>query len=186
MQIEHTPIPGVLLIKPTVHGDERGFFLESWHAARYAEAGITESFVQDNHSRSQRGILRGLHLQTDRPQGKLVRVTAGAVFDVVVDCRSDSASCGQWFGATLTAQGQEQLWVPPGFAHGFYVLTESADFLYKCTDYYHPQSEITLAWDDPTVGVAWPLSEGSEPRLSEKDRLGVSWQDCPLYSGLPH
>ena len=185
MQIEHTPLPGVLLIKPAMHGDKRGFFLESWHAARYAEAGITEAFVQDNHSRSQQGILRGLHLQTEKPQGKLVRVTAGAVFDVVVDCRAGSPSCGDWFGTTLTAEGQEQLWVPPGFAHGFYALTESADFLYKCTDYYHPESELTLAWDDPTVGVVWPIPQGGEPRLSDKDRAGVRWQDCPLYTDLP-
>ena len=128
MKTEPTPLAGVMLITPTVHGDARGFFLETWHADRYAQAGITHTFVQDNHSRSAQGILRGLHLQTEMPQGKLVRVTSGAVFDVVVDCRAESPSCGQWYGATLTAEGQEQLWVPPGCAHGFYVLSESGTF----------------------------------------------------------
>ena len=113
-----------------------------------------------------------------------MRVTLGAVFDVVVDCRADSPSCGQWYGVTLTAEGQEQLWVPPGCAHGFFVLTESADFLYKCTDYYHPESELSLAWDDPTIGVQWPIPEGTAPRLSVKDQAGVSWENCPLYTGL--
>ena len=184
MKAEATSLSGVTLISPAVHGDERGFFLETWHAERYADIGITLPFVQDNHSRSAHGILRGLHLQTERPQGKLVRVTLGAVFDVVVDCRADSPSCGQWYGVTLTAEGQEQLWVPPGCAHGFFVLTESADFLYKCTDYYHPESELSLAWDDPTIGVQWPIPEGTTPRLSVKDQAGVSWKNCPLYTGL--
>ena len=184
MKAEATPLSGVVLICPTVHGDERGFFLETWHAERYADIGINLPFVQDNHSRSAQGILRGLHLQTKQPQGKLVRVTSGAVFDVVVDCRADSPSCGQWYGVTLTAEGQEQLWVPPGCAHGFYVLSESADFLYKCTDYYHPESELSLAWDDPTIGVQWPISDTTTPRLSAKDAAGVSWDACPLYQGL--
>ena len=184
MKTEPTPLAGVMLITPTVHGDARGFFLETWHADRYAQAGITHTFVQDNHSRSAQGILRGLHLQTEMPQGKLVRVTSGAVFDVVVDCRAEAPSCGQWYGATLTAEGQEQLWVLPGCAHGFYVLSESADFLYKCTDYYHPESELSLAWDDATVGVKWPIPEGAEPQLSGKDRAGTRWQDLPLYRGL--
>ena len=184
MKIESTRLTGVTLIRPTVHGDARGFFLETWHAERYLDAGIDHPFVQDNHSRSSQGTLRGLHLQTDKPQGKLVRVTAGAVFDVVVDCRADSSSCGQWYGVTLTADEHAQLWVPPGCAHGFYVLTDFADFCYKCTDYYHPGSEVSLAWDDPVVGVEWPIAEGSEPQLSEKDRNGILWQDCPLYQGL--
>jgi len=181
MKIEATSLQGVTLITPRVHGDSRGFFLETWHAERYAEAGITLPFVQDNHSRSARGILRGMHLQTAKPQGKLVRVTSGSVFDVVVDCRASSPSCGQWFGVTLTAEGQEQLWVPPGCAHGFYVLSESADFVYKCTDYYHPESEISLAWDDPAVGITWPIPPGDTPSLSERDRQGVAWQDLPLF-----
>ena len=184
MKAESTPLAGVTLITPTVHGDTRGFFLETWHAERYADLGISLPFVQDNHSRSAQGTLRGLHLQTEKPQGKLVRVAAGAVFDVVVDCRAESPSCGKWHGVTLTATGQEQLWIPPGFAHGFYVLTESADFAYKCTDYYHPDSELSLAWDDPALGIDWPIVEGSELQLSEKDRAGLLWQDCPLYKGL--
>ena len=184
MKAEATPLSGVTLIKPTVHGDARGFFLETWHAERYAEAGISLPFVQDNHSRSSRGILRGLHLQTEKPQGKLVRVTSGNVFDVVVDCRAESPSCGQWYGVMLTAEGQEQLWVPPGCAHGFYVASESADFVYKCTDYYHPESEVSLAWDDPTINVQWPIPEGSSPQLSQKDLAGLAWAECPLYEGL--
>ena len=184
MKAEATPLSGVTLIKPTVHGDARGFFLETWHAERYSEAGIALPFVQDNHSRSSQGILRGLHLQTEKPQGKLVRVTSGSVFDVVVDCRADSPSCGQWYGVMLTAEGQEQLWVPPGCAHGFYVVSESADFVYKCTDYYHPESEIALAWDDPTINVQWPIPEGSSPQLSQRDLAGLAWADCPLYKGL--
>ena len=184
MKIESTSLSGVTLIKPTVQGDARGFFLETWHAERYIDAGIHLTFVQDNHSRSSQGILRGLHLQTKKPQGKLVRVTSGAVFDVVVDCRAGSPSCGKWYSVKLTAEGQQQLWIPPGCAHGFYVLTESADFLYKCTDYYDPESEISLAWDDPAVGIVWPIAEGEAPQLSAKDRSGVRWQDCPLYEGL--
>ena len=182
MEIESTPIAGATLLRPTVHGDARGFFLETWHADRYGEAGIAQQFVQDNHSRSSRGILRGLHFQTTQPQGKLVRVTSGAVFDVIVDCRADSASCGQWYGVTLTAENHEQLWVPPGCAHGFYVLSDSADFLYKCTDYYHPGSEITLAWDDPTVGIDWPILDGTLPQVSEKDCQGLRWDALPLFS----
>ena len=184
MKAEATPLSGVTLIKPTVHGDARGFFFETWHAERYTEAGISLPFVQDNHSRSSRNILRGLHLQTEKPQGKLVRVTSGSVFDVVVDCRAESPSCGQWYGVMLTAEGQEQLWVPPGCAHGFYVTSESADFVYKCTDYYHPESEIALAWDDPTINVQWPIPEGCAPQLSQKDLAGLAWADCPLYEGL--
>ena len=184
MGIEATSVAGACLIKPTVHGDARGFFLETWHANRYAEAGIDLPFVQDNHSRSTQGILRGLHLQTEKPQGKLVRVTSGAVFDVVVDCRAASPTCGQWHGVMLTEEGQEQLWVPPGCAHGFLVVTPSADFIYKCTDYYHPQSELTLAWDDTTVGVQWPLASGETPLLSDKDRSGLLWDAIPLYPDL--
>ena len=182
MEIEPTPIAGAILLRPTVHGDTRGVFLETWHAGRYGEAGIDQPFVQDNHSRSSRGILRGLHFQTTQPQGKLVRVTSGEVFDVIVDCRADSPSCGQWYGVTLTAANHEQLWVPPGCAHGFYVLSDSADFLYKCTDYYHPGSEVTLAWDDPTLGIDWPILDGTLPQVSEKDCRGIRWDALPLFS----
>lgn len=177
MKIESTPLAGVNLVTPTVHGDERGFFLETWHADRYTEGGITLPFVQDNHSRSARGILRGLHLQTEKPQGKLVQVLTGSVFDVVVDCRPDSPSFGKWHGVTLSAENHQQLWVPPGCAHGFYVLSDHTDFLYKCTDYYHPESELTLAWDDPDIGVVWPIPAGREPQVSDKDRVGVSWYE---------
>jgi dTDP-4-dehydrorhamnose 3,5-epimerase len=177
MKIESTPLAGVNLITPTVHGDERGFFLETWHADRYTEAGITLPFVQDNHSRSARGILRGLHLQAEKPQGKLVQVLTGSVFDVVVDCRPDSPSFGKWHGVTLSAENHQQLWVPPGCAHGFYVLSDQTDFLYKCTDYYHPESELTLAWDDPDIGVVWPIPAGQKPQVSDKDRAGESWYE---------
>ena len=153
MKTEATSLTGVTLITPTVHGDARGFFLETWHAERYRDAGIELPFVQDNHSRSSQGILRGLHLQTEKPQGKLVRVSSGAVFDVVVDCRAGSPSCGKWYGVTLTAERQEQLWIPPGCAHGFYVLTDSADFLYKCTEYYDPSDEESILWKYPGLNI---------------------------------
>ncbi len=181
MDIEHTPLSGVVVLRPKVFGDERGFFLESWNKRSFADVGITADFVQDNHSRSRQGILRGLHFQTEHTQGKLVRVTAGEVFDVAVDLRADSPTCGQWFGCTLTAARSEMLWVPPGFAHGFYVLSESADFLYKCTDYYHPQSEVSLAWDDPKVGIDWPLIDNTTPALSAKDAKARAWADIPLF-----
>lgn len=181
MECEATPLAGVVLIRPRVFGDERGFFLESWNARSFADAGIDVRFVQDNHSRSRQGILRGLHFQTEHTQGKLVRVTAGEVYDVVVDLRADSPTCGQWYGTLLTAAGHEQLWVPPGFAHGFYVVSESADFLYKCTDFYHPPSEISLAWDDPTLGIDWPLVDGAAPTLSDKDATALPWAEVPLF-----
>lgn len=181
MECEATPLAGVVLIRPRIFGDERGFFLESWNARSFADAGIDVRFVQDNHSRSRQGILRGLHFQTEHTQGKLVRVTAGEVYDVVVDLRADSPTCGQWYGTLLTAAGHEQLWVPPGFAHGFYVVSESADFLYKCTDFYHPQSEISLAWNDPTLGIHWPLVGGAAPALSDKDAAALPWAEVPLF-----
>jgi len=182
MEIEATPLHGVLVLKPKVYEDKRGFFLESWHAVRFSEAGIDHQFVQDNHSRSQHGILRGLHFQTERPQGKLVWVASGSVFDVVVDCRANSPTCGKWFGRHLTETKHEQLWVPPGCAHGFYVISKYADFMYKCTDYYHPASELSLKWDDPTVGVTWPIPNGTMPILSEKDKKGIAWSDVPLFN----
>lgn len=170
MIVSETRLPGVLVIEPKIFGDERGFFLETFHAERYREeAGIELEFVQDNHSRSGRGILRGMHFQTKRPQGKLVRCVLGEVFDVVVDINQDSATFGEWFGERLSGENKKQLYVPPGYAHGFMVLSEYADFEYKCTDYYDPENEGCLAWDDPDVGIDWPLDN---PVLSGKDRVG--------------
>ena len=171
MNVTGFDIDGPKLIEPAVHGDERGFFLESWNAASFARAGIDAAFVQDNHSRSDRGVLRGLHFQHPHAQGKLVRVVNGAVWDAVVDVRAGSPTFGRWVGTELSATNKRMLWVPPGFAHGFLTLADGTDFLYKCTDLYHPEAEHTLAWDDPTVGVDWPLAD-LEPRLSAKDRDG--------------
>jgi len=181
MTFEETPLSGVYLLTPRVFGDQRGFFLESWNAETFRAAGFDLNFVQDNHSRSAQGILRGLHYQTDNPQGKLVRVTSGEVFDVAVDLRRGSPTLGQWYGVFLSADNHQMLWVPPGFAHGFYVTSEYADFQYKCTDIYHPASEVCLAWDDPTVAVDWPLASGASPSLSEKDGRGLAWDDIPLF-----
>ncbi len=181
MKFEATPLRDVYLLHPKVFGDERGFFTETWNARTFADAGFDFHFVQDNHSRSQHGILRGLHYQTQHTQGKLVRVVAGSVFDVAVDLRRSSPSFGQWWGTTLSAENHCMLWVPPGFAHGFYVQSESADFLYKCTDFYDPESEVSLAWDDPTVGVEWPIAEGEAPLLSGKDEAGLAWGEIPLF-----
>ena len=181
MTIEPTPLAGVVVIRPKVFGDDRGFFFESWNRQQFQDAGLPSDFVQDNHSRSRQGILRGLHYQTEQPQGKLVRVAAGEVFDVAVDLRNDSPTCGQWFGCMLSAENKAQLWVPPGFAHGFYVLSPYADFLYKCSDYYHPESEVTLAWNDPTVAIDWPLVNGQPPELSAKDDAGLGWAQAPKF-----
>ena len=181
MNFIETPLRDVYLLEPSVFGDERGFFLETWNANTFSEAGFDLHFVQDNHSRSARGILRGLHYQLENTQGKLVRVTAGEVYDVAVDLRRGSPSLGQWYGTTLSAKNHRMLWVPAGFAHGFYVVSEYADFLYKCTDVYHPASEQTLAWDDPTIGIEWPVPQGDAPLLSAKDREGYSWADCPKF-----
>ncbi len=180
MKFEPTTLQGVYLLTPDVYGDERGFFMESWNARTFANAGFDMEFVQDNHSRSARGILRGMHYQTQHTQGKLVRVTAGAVFDAVVDMRRDSPTLGQWFGVTLSEENRQMLWVPAGFAHGFYVLSDVADFQYKCTDIYHPESEISLAWDDPAVGIEWPLVAGQAPQLSGKDAQGLPFSEAPL------
>ncbi len=166
MKVTETAIPGVLLIEPKVFGDSRGFFLETFHAARYAEAGITGPFVQDNHSHSAKGVLRGLHFQKQYPQGKLVYVTSGTVFDVTVDIRKDSPTFGKWVGVILSADEHKQFYVPPGFAHGFCVLSDWADFHYKCTDYYHPEDEGSIRWNDPAIGIEWPLTN---PTLSTKD-----------------
>ncbi len=166
MKVIETKIPGVLIIEPKVFGDSRGFFLESFHADRYAEYGIESNFVQDNYSRSTKGVLRGLHYQKKYPQGKLVSVTSGIVFDVAVDIRQDSSTFGQWVGIILSADDHKQFYIPPGLAHGFCVLSETADFQYKCTDYYHPEDEASIRWNDPYIAIEWNISE---PILSEKD-----------------
>lgn len=167
MKLIETGLPGVIVLAPRVHGDHRGFFLETWREDAYAELlGTGVRFVQDNHSRSRRGVLRGLHFQTRRPQGKLVRCVQGEVFDVAVDVRPDSPTFGRWAGVTLSADNHHQIWVPPGFAHGFQVLSESADIEYKCTDYYDPEGESGLIWNDPEVGIAWPSDDVA---LADKD-----------------
>jgi len=168
MKVIATPLKDCVIIEPRVFGDDRGFFLETFHVARYAElANITLPFVQDNHSRSERGVLRGLHFQINKPQGKLVRVVRGEVFDVAVDLRRDSPSFSQWHGVVLNENNKRQLWVPPGFAHGFLVLSDVADFEYKCTDYYDPDDEGAILWNDPELAIEWP--EASAIRLSDKD-----------------
>ncbi|WP_372764327.1 dTDP-4-dehydrorhamnose 3,5-epimerase [Litorivivens sp.] len=181
MNVIKTPIDGLLVIEPKVFGDERGFFMETWQAGRYEEAGVAGVFVQDNHSRSRQGILRGLHYQIQNPQGKLVRVTEGEVFDVAVDLRRQSATFGQWYGVTLSGSNHRQFWVPPGFAHGFYVLSETADFVYKCTDYYSPEYERSLLWNDPEIGIDWPLVDAASPILSDKDRAGQTLADAEVF-----
>ncbi len=172
MNVINTKIPDVVIIEPKVFGDERGFFLETFQAERYLEeAGINLPFVQDNHSRSGKNVLRGLHFQKTNPQGKLVRVVRGEVFDVAVDIRKDSPTYGKWAGVYLSEENKRQFWVPPGLAHGFVVLSDVADFEYKCTDYYDPSDEGSLIWNDPDVGIEWP--EGIEPILSAKDQSGL-------------
>jgi dTDP-4-dehydrorhamnose 3,5-epimerase len=182
MKFQDTPIQDVVLIEPQVFGDARGFFLESWQAEKFAEAGVDATFVQDNHSRSARWTLRGLHFQSEHPQGKLVRVAAGAVFDVVVDLRSSSKTFGAWWGVELSAENHRMLWVPEGLAHGILVTSESADLLYKCTDIYSPAHERTLAWDDPTLAIRWPLPPGVEPKLSAKDAKGTSFAQIEKFA----
>lgn len=181
MKFVETPLQDVYVLEPKVFGDPRGFFLETWNEESFRAAGFDIKFVQDNHSRSAHGILRGLHFQKEHTQGKLVRVTSGEVFDVAVDLRQSSPTLGQWYGVTLSVENQRMLWVPPGFAHGFYVTSDSADFLYKCTDIYHPASEHTLAWNDTTVGIEWPVPAGETPQLSTKDAEGLGWDEVPLF-----
>ena len=181
MKFLPTPIAGMVLIEPRLFGDARGFFMETWHAQKFKSAGIDLDFVQDNQSRSSQWTLRGMHMQVEYTQGKLVRVTAGAVFDAVVDLRRESPSFGQWWGAELSEVNHRMLWVPPGLAHGMLVLSESADFLYKCTDVYSPEHERTLAWDDPAVGIKWPLPPGTAPKLSPKDLLGKSFDEIEKF-----
>ncbi len=181
MNIIETALPGVLIIEPRVFGDPRGFFMETWNAAAFAAAGLDLAFVQDNHSRSQKGVLRGLHFQNPGAQGKLVRVTSGAVFDVAVDLRASSPTFGQWAGVELSAENKRMFWVPEGFAHGFLTLEEDTDFLYKCTAPYAPHSEHTLAWDDPAVGIEWP-DLGMAPIISDKDTRGASLADAAVFA----
>lgn len=179
MHVTATSLPGVLLLEPRVIGDARGFFFESWNQRVFAELGIDARFVQDNHSKSAQGILRGLHYQSAHVQGKLVRVVAGEVFDVAVDMRRDSPTLGRWTGALLSAENHRMMWIPPGFAHGFYVTGESAEFLYKCTDFYAPEHEVSLRWDDPSIAIDWPLLEGRPPVLSAKDAAACSFAEAP-------
>ena len=180
MQIQKTGIPDVLIIEPKVFGDDRGFFYESFNERRFAEiTGITPRFVQDNHSRSSRNVLRGLHYQIRQPQGKLVRVTSGEVFDVAVDMRRGSPTFGHWVGVTLSAENRRQLWIPEGFAHGFVVTSESAEFLYKTTDYWAPEYERSVRWDDPAIGIEWPLQ--GTPQLSAKDQAGVALAEAETF-----
>lgn len=174
-------IPEVILIEPAVFGDERGFFMETRQTKKFAEAGIQLDFVQDNHSRSQQGVLRGLHYQIQQPQGKLVRVVSGTVFDVAVDLRQTSPTFGKWVSAILSAENKHLLWVPPGFAHGFYVLSETADFVYSCTDFYAPQYERSILWNDPDLDITWPLVNQEAPSLSAKDAAGQSFKNAEYY-----
>jgi dTDP-4-dehydrorhamnose 3,5-epimerase len=173
MKVTSTRIPDVLLIEPKVFGDDRGFFFESFNQKAFKEAtGLNVSFVQDNHSKSAKNVLRGLHYQIEQPQGKLVRVTQGEVFDVAVDIRKGSKTYGQWVGLILSAENKKQLWIPPGFAHGFLTLSETAEFLYKTTDYYSPEHERCIIWNDTEIGIQWPLA--TEPQLSSRDQRGIA------------
>jgi dTDP-4-dehydrorhamnose 3,5-epimerase len=181
MQFQPTYIPDVLLITPQLFGDERGFFMETFQARQFMDAGVLYPFVQDNHSGSQRGTLRGLHYQIQHAQGKLVRAIAGEIFDVAVDLRRSSPTFGKWVGTTLSAQNKLQIWIPPGFAHGFYVLSEWAEVLYKATEYYAPQWERSLLWNDAQVNVTWPLLDGQLLLISNKDAQGVPFSKAEMY-----
>ncbi|MBA3896755.1 MAG: dTDP-4-dehydrorhamnose 3,5-epimerase [Sphingomonadaceae bacterium] len=179
MRVTPAAIADVMLIEPTVHGDDRGFFMETWNTRDYAQAGINAAFVQDNHSKSARGVLRGLHYQVERPQGKLVRVVAGAVFDVAIDLRRSSPTFGRWVGYELSAANKRQLWLPAGFAHGFVTLANDTEFLYKCTDFYAPEQERCIRWDDPALAIDWPVAS---PSLSMKDAAGTTLADAEGFA----
>lgn len=181
MKFTSTDLPGVILAEPQLFQDERGFLMETWHANKFADAGLHESFVQDNHTRSAHGVLRGMHLQLKQSQGKLVRVASGAIFDVAVDLRLHSTHFGKWTGHILSEQNKLQMWIPQGFAHGFYVLSEITDVIYKCTDFYLPAAERTLRWDDPEVGICWPLLNGQPPVLSGKDAKGLTLRELRRF-----
>jgi dTDP-4-dehydrorhamnose 3,5-epimerase len=180
MEVVRTEIPDVLLIQPKLFGDSRGCFMETFTTQRYAEHGVIGPFVQDNYSRSRRGTLRGLHYQIQQTQGKLVQVLRGEIYDVAVDLRRSSPTFGRWVGVTLSEENHRQLYIPPGFAHGFYVVSEDVDFIYKCTDYYAPQHDRTLLWSDPTIGIPWPLV--GEPLLSDKDKQGRAFADADCFT----
>ena len=181
MRFTPTAIPDVVVVEPVVHGDHRGFVMETWHAAKFRAAGLDLAFVQDNHSRSVRNTIRGLHYQVQRPQGKLVRVVAGEIFDVAVDLRRSSPTYGKWVGNTLSAVNRLQLWIPEGFAHGFYVTGDGAEVVYKCTELYFAEHERTLRWDDPAIGISWPLGS-DRPLVSAKDAAGLSLQALPTFA----
>ena len=181
MKFIPTKLPDVMIVEPDVYGDSRGFFMETWHADKFAAGGITADFVQDNHSRSSKGVLRGLHYQIKKTQGKLVRVLNGEIFDVVVDLRKSSITFGQWFGIDLNAENKKMLWVPPGFAHGFYVKTQFADFFYKCTGFYAPEYEMAIRWDDSDLAIEWPLIDTKHPILSPKDDAAVAFKNAEYF-----
>lgn len=182
MKFESTSLPGVVKIIPTVHSDQRGFFMETWQARKFADGGIDASFVQENYSQSVKNTLRGLHYQIKQPQGRLVRVLHGTVFDVAVDLRRQSPKFGCWVGEILSAENRHQLWIPPGFGHGFLVLSETAGFEYNCTEYYAPEFDRAIRWDDPDIGIDWPLATGSQPILSDKDEAAAFLRDAETFS----
>lgn len=182
MKFVETSLPGPVKIIPAVHEDARGFFMETWQAKQFSDAGIDAEFLQDNFSRSSKGTLRGLHYQIKQPQGKLVRVVSGEVFDVAVDLRKSSPTFGQWIAEILSAENKHQLWVPPGFGHGFLVLSDTAEFEYKCTDYYAPEFERSIRWDDPDIGIEWPLATGEQPELSARDRAAPRLKNAETYA----
>ncbi|HFQ5220681.1 TPA: dTDP-4-dehydrorhamnose 3,5-epimerase [Vibrio vulnificus] len=181
MKVVDTAIPDVKIIEPQVFGDERGYFLETFRESWFREHVADVTFVQDNHSKSRKGILRGMHYQTEHTQGKLVRVTQGEVYDVAIDMRKDSPTFGHWVGVLLNKTNKRQLWVPAGFAHGFYVTSDSAEFVYKCTDYYAPEFEQSVLWNDPELGITWPVEENGEVLLSAKDEAGLLFKDAPYF-----
>jgi dTDP-4-dehydrorhamnose 3,5-epimerase len=182
VKVFDTALPGLKLLEPRVFNDDRGFFLESWNARTFAAAGIDADFVQDNHSRSAKDVLRGLHYQIQCPQGKLVRVVAGAVFDVAVDLRRSSETFGRWVGYELSAENKRQAWIPPGFAHGFLSLQDSTELIYKCTDFYSAQAERCLIWNDPEIGIAWPLNGMAKPLLSDKDAAAKTLREAEIFA----
>lgn len=182
MEFEKLQIPDVVLLTPQVFGDERGFFMETFRQSEFEQHCGNYIFVQDNHSKSSHGILRGLHYQLEKPQGKLVRATQGEVYDVAVDLRQSSPTFGQWVGARLSADNKQMLWVPPGFAHAFYVISDEAEFQYKCTDYYNPGDEYCIRWDDPSLAIDWPLVSGQAPRVSDKDAQGDTFEFAAKFT----
>jgi dTDP-4-dehydrorhamnose 3,5-epimerase len=182
MKVLETSLPGVLVIEPTVFGDERGFFMETWNAKTFREHGLDWTFVQDNHSRSAKHILRGLHYQVRQPQGKLLRVTAGRAFDVAVDLRRSSPHFGKWTGIELNSKDKRLIWIPPGFAHGFLTLEDGTDVIYKCTDYYAPEHDRTIMWNDPSIAIDWPIPPGAKPTLSKKDEAGSTFASAETFS----